>query len=56
MPRSGADRTPAWISDRELREYFLPTFKAAIDANARTVMINSGDINGTPVHTQIMIF
>jgi beta-glucosidase len=50
MPLSGADRTPSWISDRELREYFLPTFKAAIDANSRTVMINSGDINGTPVH------
>lgn len=50
MPLSGADRTPAWISDRELREYFLPTFKTAIEANARTVMINSGDINGTPVH------
>jgi beta-glucosidase len=50
MPLSGRDRTPAWISDRELREYFLPTFETAIKANARTVMINSGDINGTPVH------
>lgn len=47
---SGHDRTPAWISDRELREYFLPTFQAAINAGAKTVMINSGDINGTPVH------
>jgi beta-glucosidase len=50
MPLSGKDRTPAWISDRELREYFLPTFETAIKANAKTVMINSGDINGTPVH------
>jgi beta-glucosidase len=50
MPLSGKDRTPAWISDRELREYFLPTFQTAIAANAKTVMINSGDINGTPVH------
>ena len=47
---SGHDRTPAWISDRELREYFLPTFQAAINAGAKTVMINSGEINGTPVH------
>jgi beta-glucosidase len=47
---SGHDRTPAWISDRELREYFLPTFQAAINTGAKTVMINSGDINGTPVH------
>ncbi|MCF8292208.1 MAG: glycoside hydrolase family 3 C-terminal domain-containing protein [Chitinophagaceae bacterium] len=50
MPLSGKDRTPAWISDRELREYFLPTFQTAISAGAKTVMINSGDINGTPVH------
>jgi len=50
MPLSGKDRTPAWISDRELREYFLPTFQTAISSGAKTVMINSGDINGTPVH------
>ncbi len=50
FPLSGRDRTPAWISDRELREYFLPTFKTAIDAGAKTIMINSGEINGTPVH------
>ncbi len=49
-PLSGKDRTPAWISDRELREYFLPTFEKAIDEGALTVMINSGEINGTPVH------
>jgi beta-glucosidase len=50
MPLSGRDRTPCWISDRELREYFLPTFEKAIQRGAKTVMINSGDINGTPVH------
>jgi beta-glucosidase len=50
VPLSGRDRTPAWISERELREYFLPTFETAIAAGAKTVMINSGDINGTPVH------
>ncbi len=50
FPLSGKDRTPAWISDRELREYFVPTFQQAINAGAKTVMINSGDINGTPVH------
>lgn len=47
---SGKDRTPAWISERELREYFLPTFQQAIQSGAKTVMINSGEINGTPVH------
>jgi beta-glucosidase len=50
MPLSGKDRTTAWIPDRQLREYFLPSFKAAIDAGIRTVMVNSGDVNGIPVH------
>ena len=48
---SGNDRTPAWIPERELREYFLPSFKAAIDAGAMSIMVNSGEINGIPVHT-----
>jgi beta-glucosidase len=47
---SGKDRTPAFISDQALREYHLPQFKAAIDAGAKTIMINSGLINGVPVH------
>ncbi len=50
VPLSGKDRTPAWIPERELRQYFLPAFKAAIDAGSITLMINSGDINGVPVH------
>jgi beta-glucosidase len=50
MPLSGKDRTTAWIPERELREYFLPSFRAAIRAGIRTVMVNSGDINGVPVH------
>jgi len=47
---SGKDRTPAWIPERELREYFLPSFKAAIEAGAMSIMVNSGEINGVPVH------
>lgn len=47
---SGKDRTPAYISDQALREYHLPAFKAAIDAGAHTIMINSGLVNGMPVH------
>ncbi|HET7456888.1 MAG TPA: glycoside hydrolase family 3 N-terminal domain-containing protein [Gemmatimonadaceae bacterium] len=50
MPLSGKDRTTAWIPERQLREYFLPTFRAAVKAGLRTVMVNSGDINGIPVH------
>lgn len=50
VPVSGKDRTPAFISDQALREYHLPPFKAAIDAGAKTIMVNSGLINGVPVH------
>ncbi len=47
---SGKDRTPSYISIDALREYHLPSFKAAVDAGSRTIMINSGIINGVPVH------
>jgi beta-glucosidase len=33
-----------------MREYFLPSFRAAVAAGARTVMVNSAEINGVPVH------
>jgi len=49
-PVSGKDRTPANIPENALREYHLPQFKAAIDAGAESVMINSGLINGVSVH------
>ncbi|MBD0401081.1 glycoside hydrolase family 3 N-terminal domain-containing protein [Flammeovirga sp. EKP202] len=48
--RSGKDRTPSYLPEIELREHYLPSYKAAIDAGAHTIMINSGIINGTPVH------
>lgn len=50
FPLNGRDRTPAWIPENYLREYFLPTFAAAVKAGARTVMVNSADINGVPGH------
>jgi beta-glucosidase len=50
LPLSGKDRTPAWIPKRILKEYFLPTFKTAIDQGALSVMVNSGEVNGVPVH------
>ena len=50
FPLTGRDRTPAWIPENYLREYFLPTFAAAVKAGARTIMVNSGEINGTPGH------
>ncbi len=50
-PVSGKDRTPAWIPDHYLRQYILPPYIAAVAAGAHTVMVNSGDINGIPVHS-----
>ena len=50
FPLSGKDRSPAWIPEIYLREYFLPTFQAAIAAGAHTIMVNSGEVNGEPVH------
>ena len=47
---SGKDRTPAYIPDNVLSEYHIESFKKAIEAGAKTVMINSGLINGIPVH------
>ncbi|OXU13951.1 glycoside hydrolase family 3 N-terminal domain-containing protein [Sedimentisphaera salicampi] len=49
-PRSGRDRTPAWIPEIQLREIFVPPFRAAVQAGAVTAMINSSEINGRPVH------
>src|SRR6187549_3286373 len=49
-PRNGKDRTPAYIPEIELREYYLPSFREAVKSGASTVMINSGEINGEPVH------
>lgn len=50
-PLNGRDRTPAWISEMTLREYFLPTFEAGIKSGALTVMVNSSEINGIPTHS-----
>lgn len=49
-PKSGKDRTDAWIPEHYLREYHLPPYAAAIKAGARNVMVNSALINGIPTH------
>ena len=49
-PKTGKDRSNAWIPEHYLREYHLPSFKAAIQSGARTVMVNSALINGIPTH------
>jgi beta-glucosidase len=54
-PKSGKDRSDAWIPEHYLREYHYPPFVAAIRANARNVMVNSALINGIPVHVNKQI-
>lgn len=49
-PRTGKDRTPAYISAADLREKFFEPFKACIEAGALSIMVNSGSVNGVPVH------
>jgi beta-glucosidase len=47
---TGKDRTPSIIPERILRQYDLTIYQAAIKAGAKSIMISSGEINGTPLH------
>ncbi len=49
-PTTGKDRTPSIIPERVLRQYDLPIYEKSVEAGAKSVMISSGEINGTPVH------
>ncbi len=49
-PRTGKDRTPAYIPDFEIREKHLAPFKAGVEAGALSVMVNSASVNGIPMH------
>ncbi|MBM6882157.1 glycoside hydrolase family 3 N-terminal domain-containing protein [Bacteroides caecigallinarum] len=50
MSRTGKDRTPAYISESDLREKCFAPFKACVETGALTIMVNSASINGVPVH------
>ena len=49
-PTNGRDRAPAYIPEIVLREYHLPQFREAVKAGAASVMVNSGEVNGVPLH------
>ena len=49
-PNTGKDRTPASIPERDMRQFFLPPFAESVKAGVKTVMVNSGEINGVPLH------
>jgi beta-glucosidase len=46
----GRDYAPADVSERMLAEYYLPPFRAAVDAGAATVMAAFNEVNGVPMH------
>lgn len=50
VPASGKDRTEAYISSLELWEHHIPPFQFGVNAGASTLMVNSGSVNGVPVH------
>ncbi|MDR4988316.1 MAG: glycoside hydrolase family 3 N-terminal domain-containing protein [Bacteroidales bacterium] len=49
-PFSGKDRSPAYIPEHYLRQYYIEPFRHAINAGALTAMLNSGSVNGIPGH------
>lgn len=51
MPFNGKDRSPTYLPERIVRQYYLPPFQKAIENGALTVMLNSGTLNGVPSHT-----
>lgn len=46
----GRDYNIADISERTLREVYLPPFKAAVDAGAQSVMASFNEVGGVPMH------
>lgn len=48
--QKGKDRGPIDISLRTLWEICLPPFKTAIESGLNTIMANSAEVNGIPVH------
>ena len=46
--QAGRDYNSVDMSERTLREVYLPPFKAAIDAGALSIMSSFNDLNGVP--------
>lgn len=45
---SGRDYNTVDMSEREFRQYYLPAYKSAIDANAEMIMTSFNILNGVP--------
>ncbi|MBO4558394.1 MAG: beta-glucosidase BglX [Bacteroidales bacterium] len=47
-PHAGRDYNTVDMSERWLREFYLPPYKAAVDAGAQTAMASFNEYDGTP--------
>ena len=48
VSEGGRDYNTTWIPEVQLRDVYLPPFKAAIDAGAMSIMCSFNDLNGLP--------
>jgi beta-glucosidase len=49
-PINGTNGAPAELSERTLREVYLPPFRAGVNAGAFTLMAAHNEVNGIPSH------
>ncbi len=50
QPLNGTNGAPFDVSERTLREVFLPPFKAGTEAGAGSLMTSHNEVNGIPAH------
>ena len=48
LSEGGRDYNTVDMSERQLREYYLPAYKAALDEGAKMVMASFNTVNGIP--------
>eukprot|EP01031_Cornospumella_fuschlensis_P036244 gene36244-43967_t len=49
LPTNGHDRSPVQLPDRILRQLYVPSFKAAVDAGVLTAMESYNEVGGIPM-------
>jgi beta-glucosidase len=54
-PQNGLNIGPSDMSERALRDTFLPPFKAAMDARAAVVMPSYNEVAGIPAHANVQL-
>ena len=53
QPENGLNFAPTDISERTLKEVFLPPYKRAVDAGVYSIMAAHNEINGIPCHANV---